>query len=434
MKGPFLTDLDSRAAVKGSRDPLGIQQIWTRFGRHVVGNLTTVSNSVRDFTVLILGYHFAELVAEKTGPGSETDTFLKWEQLAAYARAWIVREKGFRGTERVWDNIRNDGAVLSVAARHQILSNQKMYGLWGLFTVPGRSSALLEGAPSRLTIPARELVETCYLPKLEGAHAKGWKGIAEILARESTPLDHEGSHQRLLRAVADLLSGRFKAREQTFFEDHLVFGGSNDSTEGRQRQMAELLDPLLLDAAFVWSPPRLRALAREAARRGDAWTGLSARLHRIAVVETVLAPASDLFAHLQGCHEVKTVELAKRLLRAWGPSVGTVDVDEVSALRGELGGGDGAVGERWLAVADAMAQGDYVRLIQLLVAQNQAVMQIRGGASAWIEERNGRLHVRMEDERGDLPARKDLPNLWRFPYFLDSLFTVARELKEGARG
>jgi hypothetical protein len=48
---PFLTDLDSRAAVKGSGDPLGIQAIWTRFGRHVVGNLTTVSNSVRDFTI-----------------------------------------------------------------------------------------------------------------------------------------------------------------------------------------------------------------------------------------------------------------------------------------------------------------------------------------------------------------------------------------------
>jgi len=43
-----VTDLDSRAAVKGSRDPLGIQAIWTRLGRHVVGNLTTVSNSVRD--------------------------------------------------------------------------------------------------------------------------------------------------------------------------------------------------------------------------------------------------------------------------------------------------------------------------------------------------------------------------------------------------
>lgn len=59
---PFLTKLDSRAAIKGSRDPLGVQQIWTRLGRQVVGNLTTVSNSVPDFTVLLLGYYFVERV------------------------------------------------------------------------------------------------------------------------------------------------------------------------------------------------------------------------------------------------------------------------------------------------------------------------------------------------------------------------------------
>ena len=42
---PFLTDLDSRAAIKGSRDPIGVQPIWARLGREVVGNLTTVSTS-----------------------------------------------------------------------------------------------------------------------------------------------------------------------------------------------------------------------------------------------------------------------------------------------------------------------------------------------------------------------------------------------------
>jgi hypothetical protein len=57
---PFLTQLDSRAAIKGLRGPVGVQTIWTRLGRQVVGNLTTVSNSVRDFTVLLLGYYFAE--------------------------------------------------------------------------------------------------------------------------------------------------------------------------------------------------------------------------------------------------------------------------------------------------------------------------------------------------------------------------------------
>lgn len=37
---PFLTELDSRAQVKGSVDPLGAMAIWTHLGRRVVGHLT----------------------------------------------------------------------------------------------------------------------------------------------------------------------------------------------------------------------------------------------------------------------------------------------------------------------------------------------------------------------------------------------------------
>src|ERR1043166_6975840 len=75
---PFLTELDSRAAIKGSRDPLGVQPIGTRLGRHVVGNLTTVSNSVRDFTVTLLGYYFAERVAQETGFGDDLNVCPRW--------------------------------------------------------------------------------------------------------------------------------------------------------------------------------------------------------------------------------------------------------------------------------------------------------------------------------------------------------------------
>ena len=62
---PFFTDLDPQATIKGSRDTLGLQTIWARLGRQVIGNLTTVSTSVRDFTTLVLGYYFAERVANE---------------------------------------------------------------------------------------------------------------------------------------------------------------------------------------------------------------------------------------------------------------------------------------------------------------------------------------------------------------------------------
>ena len=61
-QGPFLTSIDPRAAIKGSRDPLGIQSIWTRMGRRVVGNLTTITTSTRDFTTTLLGYWLAEKI------------------------------------------------------------------------------------------------------------------------------------------------------------------------------------------------------------------------------------------------------------------------------------------------------------------------------------------------------------------------------------
>jgi hypothetical protein len=86
LRIPYLTDLDSRAAVKGSRDPLGQMAIWTKFGRHVVGNLTTVSNSYRDFTVLLLGFWFLERALQEGSEETAVALFIKREQLAGYAR------------------------------------------------------------------------------------------------------------------------------------------------------------------------------------------------------------------------------------------------------------------------------------------------------------------------------------------------------------
>jgi len=67
---PFFTLEDPNARIKGSRDPLGAQPIWSHFARHLVVNLTTVSASVRGFTIMLLARYLTErLVAEgRLGP------------------------------------------------------------------------------------------------------------------------------------------------------------------------------------------------------------------------------------------------------------------------------------------------------------------------------------------------------------------------------
>ncbi len=432
LKTPFLTALDTRAAVKGSRDPLGIQQIWTRLGRHVVGNLTTVSNSVRDFTTLLLGYYFASRLAEELGPGTELSTFLKWEQLASYARAAVNRDFAFRGTERVRKN-HSEGlrVTLSADRAHQTLGNQKIYGLWGLYTVPARASGLVEGDPTRLTPPALELVERLYVPILEERSRKNVQRILSLLRPRAARLDIRGADSDVVEAVGRALRRRLLAKESEFYRFHLLHGGPQDSTSGRQRQLAELLQSTLGRPDFEWSPLMVNNLAKDA--RGDHRDSLAHRLDRIRTSETVLAPVSALFTHMLGLDKKGVDVVTKRLRDEWGHGLRTVSPEAFGELRVEIAAGDPAAGDRWVGIADALAAGEYGKLVELLVEQNKTVMAARGGAP-WIEKRGGKLHVRFHDEHGSLPRREELPALWRFPYFLDSLRSVAATLKENRGG
>ena len=422
---PFLTDLDSRAAIKGSRDPLGIQPIWTRFGRQVVGNLTTVSNSVRDFTSLLLGYYFVERLADEDGVASDVDTFLKWEQIAAYARAGINDDWGMRGTERVKKNLSEDSRVtISANASNQILGNQKIYGLWGLYTMPARASALIAGEPSRLTPHALELVESVYLPKLKKGAGREAKAICAILKEESRVIDLRGRDAAWMKSVAEVLKTNLSETEREFYREQVFFGGPNDPTDGRQKQLAAFVEATLTESDFKWSPLAVGALVKEATASGEGHHALGDRLNRIHIAECVLAPASVLFSHLLGTDGRTTDFVINRLKDAWGDGLRSIDNVGFRDLRGEISAGVPEVGERWAETANALAFGDYGKVLELLIAQNADVMKQRSGAP-WIEMRRGKLHVRFRDEQGSLPGADDLPTLWRFNYFLESLRDIA---------
>ena len=167
LRGACCLDLSSPISTRARRS----RRPWTlsafnrsgpRSGRKVIGNLTTVTTSLADFEVVLVGYHFAEQLAEKLGPGSEISSFIKWEQLAAYARAKVLNDRSFRGQERVRKRLSERGTVpISDEPSAQILASQKTYGLWGLYTSAARTSELLDdSSPPRLTPIARHLVKS----------------------------------------------------------------------------------------------------------------------------------------------------------------------------------------------------------------------------------------------------------------------------------
>jgi hypothetical protein len=349
---PFLTDLDSRAAVKGSRDPLGIQQIWTRLGRHVVGNLTTVSTSVRDYATLLLGYHFAEEVADDVGPGSELATFMKWEQFAAYCRAHCNEDFVFRGTEKVQRTLSEGTRVcLSTDRNHQILASQKTYGLWGLYTVPARSSGLLDGEPARLTPAARAFVEEHYLQRLGGAAGRHVSRILDLLRQHQSRLDIAKADEPLAKAVALVLAKKLTPKEKAFYREHLLYGGPLDATKGLQKQAVELFAPTFNDESWGFTPRALRHFAKEARAPSRSWDKVAHNLDRIATCETVMGPASMLFGYIQGLDGKSLKTVSDRLREAWGPGLRTVDSAAFGELQPEIASGDKPAGDRWVAVA-----------------------------------------------------------------------------------
>lgn len=416
---PFLTDLDSRAEVKGSRDPLGLVPIWSSFGREVVGNLTTVSNSVRGFTTLLLGLYYAEKVQEldRTDTPSALETFLKFEQLAGYSRVKFNDDRSVRGVTRVRTRLNLGKRVrISAAGSDQILSNQKVYGLWGLYTMPARASDLVGQREVTLSPAARDLVERTYVPLLG-------KRVLEILRRESSDFEPEGRDEPIARALARM-HGRLSADEKRFYRTHLAWGGSGESTHGRQQLLATLLAE---HETKEFSFADFRAVRSRVARLGGA-DRLEAALDRIDALEPLLNAARVIFGYILTQDTQRVADVARRIGSSWRRPL-KLSIERLGALRNDIAAATWAeAGARWLELAAAFRAADYHVLLEKLVEANTDVMQKRNGSAAWVSIESGRFRVRMADEAEHLLSVSEVENLWRSTYFINSLWTVSREV------
>jgi hypothetical protein len=425
--GPFLTELDGTAVLKGSRDPLGVQQIWTKLGRRVIGNLTTVSNSVRDFTALLIGLYLAEAAASGTA-AAQLPFFLRWEQLAGYARGHVNADWRFRGTERVRTNVQTSNTqILSTVGKGPILSDQPTYGLWGLYTVPSRLSGLLEADAPRLTPAARDFVERQYLPKL-AINSQGLRPLLTLLQKDPGTLRLDGNP--LVTAVARVLDRKkFSKAEKAFYREHLLEGGPDDSTQGIQRTLERAMNESFQRSDFEWRPGEVRSLMARARPLGELGEELADRLQQILDCEAVIAPISRLFGYLLGKRGARLDAIARELRDTWGIGASSMDDQAFAALRPHLPTTEAGTADQWIRIASLAREGAYVDLVQEMVAVNRAVMAARGGA-AWAEITDGALRVHFQEENGRLPAGEELPDQWRHPYFLDSLREVAMPLRD----
>jgi hypothetical protein len=435
---PFLTEIDPRAAIKSSRDPLGYQPIWSAFGRQVVGNLTTVTTSVRNFTTLLLGLYYADEVISrgKLGEEKRVDAFLKFEQLAAYSRYALgdkaETQESPRGLLRVKRRIDEEGrVVISARQEHQILSSQKTYGLWGLFMVASRQSGFVEQGDNRLTPAATEFVESEYLPQLAYGGNHNGNDIIAYLEGERT-FDPKDRKKPLGPQLAKLLSTKFSAREVMFYDTALVRGVAPDCnfTFGRQERLWQTIVRLNNGGNAEWLDPfgypELIEARIDAEQRDD--QPLATALDAIRIVEPLLATTGSLFGFLLLRGEAKVETVAKDITGKWGKSLAHLEPAELEPLRDRIV--DTTSLDSYTRIgrmAHGLRSGDYTDVIRTAIDLNADVMRGRGGAP-WMSIENGRIKVRLREESGNLPEGEDLPHLWQNSYFIHSLKSVGRTL------
>ena len=435
---PFLTLEDPNAKIKGSRDPLGMVPIWSAFGRHVVTNVTSVSTSVRGFTILLLGRYFSgRLIEEGTAPREEAlNIVLRMEQIGSYARHVGHKVEGdIRGIERVKRFLEEGKGKVHIQAdaRGFTLADQKIYGLWGLYSLPARRSGWLPEQAFGVLPPTREFIEQHYIGPLDTAVAP----LMQLLAHGGI-LDTRRGGDAVFRGLVRILPEVFTSAEVAFYCGYLRDGLSNpDGTvgeetadrHGRQARFRRLLeehtkldDPLGRD--------EIHTLAQAAHLTDES---LSRALWRIMHLESLLAPASAFFDFVSARNGQTPAEIAGEIRKRWGEAVPNLDGPAFQDLMGEIKEiSDQAIALAMQRTHQALATGHYEQAVRAILAWNSAVQEGRKAGPWIVLTDTGRVEVRYRAIEQLLPKREELHTLWRNTYFIDAIKSITLQLRRVA--
>lgn len=426
---PFLTLEDPNEKIKGSRDPLGIGPVWVRFSRHVVTNLTTPSGSVRGFTILILARYFTQLLYEQRRIEKEDalDVFLRMELLGAYAR-YVGDDsvRDIRGIERVKKFYREGKGKVTIQgdARGRILADQKVYGLWGLFSVPARVSGLIPDDSIGVTPLTREFIESNYWERLKPV----WSSLAKMLVKGGQ-LDCKRPPE-FFNVLIDILTEDYTASERVFYGDIIRDGKRVEAKFGNSQELFSLLLRNNADLTIATSREDILRIAKKSTKKDPV---LSESLYRIADLEALLAITDVLFSHILMSNNKTIQDVAAGVKARWGNKIPNLSEDKLNDLYDEIKAATSTeIAASIRKTCKALIAGDYNKAIRGLLAWNRLVMAARSSAPWVTMGDNGRVNARFPRPEHALPDKKNLKALWINSYYIDSLKAVNRQL-EGVR-
>ena len=434
MSAPtFFTALAPDEAIQGSRDPLGLLPIWSRLGRGLIGNVTTVSGDLRGWTTLLI---MAGLYRERVDAGlideAHTEPLFRAEQLVAYSRVLANHAGDVRGLNQIKKHLNtydqgNKPIPLGLAQERRILTAQQSAGVWGQISSPAGASQLIDRRTRALTPAAHALWSSTFAPKLAPFATR----ITEILT-DRRGFEPSRGDAALATTLAGLHQLKLAPAEVPVYRDHILYGGAVGST---QREFVELWraetgDTALREGVNI---PRTAALAQHA--RAAALPEVGAGLENIVAAERLLAPMERLFSFVQGRHRASIDDTIAELRKDWDEPIATAAMatDDVLGPPVHSVYPGVEVGAALTKVREALAIGAWEAAIYGVIDLNAITMRRRGGAE-WVRVVDGKLDVRLADESSSLPKLDALHRDLVHSYYLDPIRRLVVAWEDGQRG
>ncbi|KPP97174.1 hypothetical protein [Marinobacter sp. HL-58] len=405
---PFLSLLDDRAKPKGSRDPLGFELVWTNFGRKVVGNLTTITSSVENFTVALLGFYWSHQIHGNADKDSRErlirETFLRYEQLAAYLRHQSG-SKEIMGITRVHKNMTAQAESLAISLKAQILSNQASYGLWGLYSSALKDSGLAEGSDRKLTAEGEALAETIARDLNSNEFIQLFRVDGQLSRNEC---------ERLAPQFWEAIRKESVRQKLT----HVLLRGHQNQNALVQGELfsvsAKLVSEGKLTDGFAQNLNEVQSAAS---------ADLQRYLEEIQRVERVLVAANNVFYYLLTQDHRPVASVVEQLESQ------AYDYDHLPETLPQGMTRRNALCE----INDNLKAGNHWGAVKAVTKLNADVMKARGGAP-WVTCDGDILNVKVKSETAVLRSQKALLGDWDYDYFLGSYFRIAKANLEGRNG
>ena len=404
----FISLLDDRATPKSSRDPLGFELIWTHFGRKVIGNLTTITTSMDNFAVALLGFYLANDLVPKTENERHRkirEQFLRYEQLAGYLR-YHEEANNIMGITRVKQRLATaksssePNLKLGLSADQMILSDQASYGLWGLYSSASRDSGLVKGDNRVVSNRGMNIVNSI----------QDHLGDCVDQFRKWINLDDDLNYEKL-----EPMGERFRKAIQhhSVRKELLEILLAGNDPNGIQNELWQKTQNIF--QGNVEPPQDVGQFIHLILKNGPTF-GLQQSLEDIQRVERLLVACNNLFHY---CRRKDGEELT-RIIESIR--------DEYSYLHLPNSLPEDQFPRKILmtSILEAFRNNKLRRVIEELINLNKEVMQSRNGAP-WVEiEPGGTLRVKIKSEKAQLANQRQLETRWDYDYFIGSYLRIAR--------